>query len=333
MSVRIYEKNGGVGEFDPREPARARADYPGGLAPPSVLVLTKNEEVNIEQCLATLTFSDDIVVLDSYSTDRTCELAAKFPNVRIVQRKFDTWSRHSNWALDNIAFKHPWVYYSDADERVPEDLREELKRRSNEPESETVAYRLKYKNMFLGRWIRRGGLYPVWIIRLFRPSKIRYEDREVNAHPVVKGVLGDLEHDFIHFSFNKGLHPWFTKHNSYSDMEAKEAVRVIQGSMWSKLKGLVSREPGVKRRSLKDLSFFIPFRAFARFFYMYFVRGAVLDGRAGFHYACMISMYEYWIELKIRERELNWRGRNEQIVRERLGAGAGNASTSTGGVP
>lgn len=332
MTGRIYEKNGGVGEFDPRGPSRA-ADYPGGKPPPSVLVLTKNEEVNIEQCLSTLTFSDDIVVLDSYSTDRTCELAAKFPNVRIVQRKFDTWSRHSNWALENIGFRHPWVYYSDADERVPPELRDELIDRANDPSSPNVAYRLKYRNMFLGRWIRRGGLYPVWIIRLFRPDVIRYEDREVNAHPVVRGGLGDLRHDFIHYSFNKGLLPWFTKHNSYSDMEAKEAVRVIQGSMWSKLKGLTSSQPGVKRRSLKDLSFFIPFRAFARFVYMYVFRGALLDGRAGFHYACMISMYEYWIELKIREREHDWRQRNEEIVRRRLGPGgvSGNAGGATGG--
>ncbi len=316
----IIEREGGVGELDPVAPSPGASGYPGGKEPPSILVLTKNEEVNIEACLDTLTFSDDIVVLDSHSTDRTCDLARKYPNVRIVRRKFDTWSKHSNWALQHIRFKHPWVYYSDADERVTPELRDEILERTNDPSSPEVAYRLKYKNMFLGQWIRRGGLYPVWIIRLYKPDRIRYEDREVNAHPIVDGPLGSLRHDFIHYSFNKGLNPWFTKHNSYSDMESKEAVRVIGStSVWSKLAGMFSRQPGAARRSLKDLSFFLPFRAFARFFYMYLLRGAFLDGRAGFHYACMISVYEYWIELKIRERQRNWLVRNERIVARMLG--------------
>lgn len=299
-------------------PGHAVAEGAAARTPPSILILTKNEEVNIEACLRTLEFSDDIVVLDSYSDDRTLELARRFPNVRIVQRKFDTWSRHSNWALEHIEFKHPWVYYSDADERVTPELREEILRVVNDPAASPVAYRLRYKNMFLGRWLRWGGVYPVWIIRLFRPDKIRYEDREVNAHPVVQGVLGDLREHFIHYSFNKGLIPWFAKHNSYSEMEAKEAVRVRQTSLWSRLVLLRSRQPGVARRALKDLSFFLPFRGFVRFLYMYAARLGFLNGRAGLLYASMISMYEYWIELKIAERERGWRDATEREVRRLL---------------
>jgi len=288
--------------------------YPPGRRPCSVLVLTKNEEVNMVECLRTLTWSDDIVVLDSYSTDQTCEIAKSFPNVRVIKRKFDTWSRHSNWALENIRWKHDWVYYSDADERMPVELRDEILRRTNETALPINAYRLKYKNMFMGRWLKNGGLYPVWIIRLFKPDQIRYEDRAVNAHPVVRGPLGSLENDFIHYSFNKGLVPWFIKHNSYSDMESKEAVRVRAGSVRQKIKGLFSRVPGVNRRSAKDLSFFPPMRAFIRFLYMYLLRLAILDGRAGFHYAVMISMYEYWIEVKIREIEKSWKVGTESEV-------------------
>lgn len=297
----------------------------GALRPPSVLILTKNEEINIEACIRTLTFSDDIVVLDSYSTDRTLELAEKFPNVRVVQRRFDTWSRHSNWALENIAFKNPWVYYSDADERVTPELRDEILRLINAPGNACDAYRLRYKNMFLGRWLRYGGVYPVWIIRLFKPDRIRYEDREVNAHPVVTGTLGDLQGHFIHYSFNKGLIPWFTKHNSYSTMEANEAVRVRQTSIWEKLEQLKSRQPGVARRALKDLSFFLPMRGAVRFVYMYLLRLGVLNGHAGLLYALMISMYEYWIELKITEREREWKQRTEDQVRLLLAEGAGAA--------
>lgn len=328
------EMAGGAGRWpagtfdDPHQQMRPTSPYDPsthapGKRPVSVLVLTKNEEVNIEACLRTLMFSDDIVVLDSFSSDTTCEICKKFPNVRLVQRKFDTWSKHSNWAMENIEYKHPWVYYSDADERVTNELRDEIITVANDSTQQHVAFRLRYKNMFLGRWIRRGGLYPVWIIRLFRPEKIRYEDREVNAHPVMQGSLGDLHQHFIHYSFNKGLAPWFIKHNSYSDMESKEAVRVIQtGGFWARVRQLVSREPGVARRAMKDLSFYLRLRFFARFVYMYFLRLAVLDGRAGLHYALMISMYEYWIEIKIRERRRSWKARTEDVVTKMLGLGA-----------
>lgn len=302
------------------------------LEPVSILILTKDEEVNIAECLRTCTFSDDIVVLDSYSTDRTCEIAETFPNVRVIKRKFDTWSKHSNWALDNIQFKHPWVYYSDADERITPELRDEMLRKCNDPSLPYNAYRLRYKNMFMGRWIHRGGLYPVWIIRLFRPDKIRYEDRQVNAHPVVDGELGDLEEHFVHYSFNKGLLPWLHKHNSYSDMESAEAVRIITSeTIWTKLRRITSNEKGVRRRTIKDLSFFLIFRGFIRFLYMYFLRLGILDGRAGFHYACMISMYEYWIEVKIKEKRWAWREQTDAEVARLLGEHRepGSASRAT----
>ena len=294
------------------------------IEPPSVLILTKDEELNIERCLKTLTWSDDIVVLDSHSTDRTCELAERFPNVRIVKRKFDTWSKHSNWALENIEFKHPWVYYSDADERVTDELRDEILRVTSDGENPHAAYRLRYKNMFMNRWVRRGGIYPVWIIRLFRPDRIRYEDRDVNAHPVVDGSLGELEEHFIHYSFNKGLIPWFRKHNSYSTMEAKEAVEILKGSLWKELRTIVrSGEPLERRRAFKNLSFFAPLRMLARFCYMYFARLGILDGRAGLHYAAMISMYEYWIELKVRELQRKPEEKTRALAARMLGEGGG----------
>ncbi len=290
----------------PETDAAPAADPNGGRRPPSILILTKNEELNIRACLECFRAADDVVVLDSYSDDRTCEIAEEFSNVRVIKRVFDTWSQHSNWALDHIDFKHPWVYYSDADERVPPELWEEILTLTNDPERSEVAWRLRYKNMFMNRWIRRGGVYPVWIIRLFRPDKVRYEDREVNAHPVVDGEMGDMKEHFIHYSFNKGLVPWFRKHNSYSQMEAHEALRVLSGSFADEMRATRSPDKAVRRRAIKNLSFFLPFRGFIRFLYMYFAQFGFLDGRAGFHYACMVSMYEYWIELKGRELRSKW---------------------------
>src|SRR5688500_1729383 len=146
---------------------------PVALEPPSVVVLTKDEEVNIEACLRTLTFSDDIVVLDSYSTDRTVELAKSFPNVRVVQRHFDTEWKQRNFGLQDIPYKHPWVYICDADERVPQDLVDEMMQKINSPSLPYMAYRLRYKNMYLGKWIKHASGYPVWLIRHVRPEDAR----------------------------------------------------------------------------------------------------------------------------------------------------------------
>jgi glycosyltransferase involved in cell wall biosynthesis len=317
-----------------------RAEYSGGgpaelsgAQPPSVLVLTRNEEINIEECLRSLAFSDDIVVLDSFSDDRTVELAGRFPHVRVIQRKFDTWSRHSNWALENIPFRHPWVYYSDADERVTPELRDEVLRVVNDPGPAHVAYRLRYKNMFLGRWLRRGGLYPVWIMRLFRPEKVRYEDREVNAHPVVDGTVGELREHFIHYSFSKGLAPWFQKHNSYSQMEAHEAMRVRAQRLRDHLRGLFSADKAARRRSAKNLSFYPPARGAIRFLYAYLIKRGFLDGLGGLRYALMISMYEYWIELKIREQESQWERMTDAVAQRLLDEPRSNASPRGHGRP
>jgi glycosyltransferase involved in cell wall biosynthesis len=298
----------------------------GGDAPPSVLILTKDEDINIADCLRCFDFTDDVVVLDSYSTAHTVEIARQFPNVRVVRRRFDTWSSHSNWALRNIEFKHPWVYYSDADERVPPALRDEIMARINDPSLPYRGYRLRYRNMFLGSWIRRGGVYPVWILRLFRPEFVHYEDREVNAHPVVDGDVGELREHFVHYSFNKGLAPWFHKHNSYSQMESHEAMRVLATPLREHLRQAFSGDKTVRRRAIKNLSFYPPFRGLVRFFYMYVLRMGFLDGSAGLHYAAMISMYEYWIELKVRELKSDWRKRTDELAAKMLRDAEGKAA-------
>ena len=291
--------------------------------PLSVLVLTKNEEINIESCLHNLSFCDDVIVLDSYSTDQTVKIAEQFPYVRIVQRKFDTFSRHRNWAIQNIDFRHPWVYCSDADERVPPELREEIRKLISDPEQSHVAFQVRYKNMFRNRWLRHGGVYPVWLTRLFRPNKVQYEDREVNAHPIVNGSAERLEEHFLHYSFSKGLKAWFNKHNQYSTMEAHEAVRVRQGSLKHALRQTWKTDPTNRRRAIKNLSFFFPARAMWRFLYMYLAKRGFLDGFAGLHYALMVSMYEYWIELKIREHERDWTRLTDQVAEKLLGRPGG----------
>lgn len=264
----------------------------------SVLVLTLNEEANLPACLHSVSWSDDIVVLDSMSTDRTPALALDL-GARVIQRPFDNWSAHQNWAVQNIPFKHPWVYYSDADELVTPALRDELLAVSARPDNPHAAYRLRYRNYFMGRWIRHCGIYPVWVLRLFRPEKVRWE-RLVNPVARVQGPEGRLEGHFEHHSFNKGLAAWFDKHNRYSTLEAEEALKSLAAGepRWS---ALFSANPAHRRHALRALSFRVPSRPLLRFIYMYLLRLGVLDGLPGYHYCRLMAIYEYMIALKMNE--------------------------------
>jgi len=265
----------------------------------SVLILTKNEEVNLPRCLASLGWCDDIVVLDSYSTDRTVEIARSH-GARVIQRPFDNWSSHLNWAGKNISFRHPWLYYSDADEVAPDDLKSELLSIADNPVIDPAAFRLRYKNFFMGRWIKHCGIYPVWVLRFYRPDKVVWH-RLVNPIAEVDGKEGKLSSHFHHFSFQKGMESWFEKHNKYSSDEARETSKSLKGSHipWRDL--LPWKASAVRRTALKELSFRLPFRPLLRFIYMYFIRLGILDGVAGFHYCLLLSIYEYMISIKMVE--------------------------------
>jgi glycosyltransferase involved in cell wall biosynthesis len=271
----------------------------------SVLILTLNEEANLPRCLESVSWCDDIVVLDSYSNDRTVEIA-RAAGARVIQRRFDNWAAHQNWALENIEFKHPWVYYSDADEVVTPDLREEMQRVTADSNNAHVAYRLRYKNFFMGRWIRRCGIYPTWILRLFRPQKVRWE-RLVNPVPVVDGTEGRLQGHFEHYSFNKGLNAWFEKHNRYSWQEAEESLKSLARGEFD-WRDIFAADPATRRRALKELSFRLPCRPLLRFLYMFIWKRGFLDGWAGFTYCRLLTIYEYMIVLKMRELRLRERG-------------------------
>lgn len=263
----------------------------------SALVLTLNEELNLPKCLESLRWSDDIVVLDSGSTDRTITIAEEH-GARVVQRKFDDWASHQNWAVNNIQFKHPWVYYSDADEVVTRELSDELQSVARDRDRPEVAFRVRYRNYFLGKWIRHCGIYPVWVLRFFRPGKVRWE-RSVNPIPLVDGPEGRLREHFDHFSFSKGMHEWWQKHRRYADQEAVESLRSLRESSvpW---RDLFVLDAVSRRRALKELSFRMPCRPTLRFLYMYVWRLGFLDGAAGLRYCMLLSQYERLIVERMR---------------------------------
>ncbi len=262
----------------------------------SILILTKNEESNIERCINSVSWSDDIVVFDSFSDDRTVELAEKL-GARVVQRKFDNWSAHQNWGVENIRFKHPWIYYTDADETCDETLRGELLALEEKGDGFS-AFQVRRKDFFMGRWLKRSQIYPTWITRVFRPDKIRYE-RLVNPVAVVDGETGALEGHIIHYPFSHGVGHWFDRHNKYSDMEAMDLIGEVSEEF--RFAELFSRDAVIKRRALKTLAYRMPGRPLLMFGYLYFFRLGLLDGLPGFRYSVMRSMYEYMIDLKVAE--------------------------------
>jgi glycosyltransferase involved in cell wall biosynthesis len=274
----------------------------------SVLILTLNEEINIAGCLESLRWCDDVVVFDSFSTDRTRAIAEE-RGARVVTRAFDNWSAHQNWAVANIEFRHPWVLYLDADERCPDDLRAEVLLRGAS-QAEEAAFRMRRKDYFMGRWLKHAQVYPTWLVRLFRPARIRYE-RLVNPVAVVDGPTGELESHIVHHPFSHGVSHWIARHNRYSDMEAIEAAKVRDlagpdaeghsARIWS-------RDPNLRRRAMKDLFFRMPARPLIRFMYCYVWRRGFLDGHAGLTYSTLMAMYEYMIACKGTEIERRRRG-------------------------
>mgnify|MGYP000031193765 CR=1 FL=1 len=263
----------------------------------SVLIMTFNEEQNLPACLASVDWSDDVVVLDSFSTDRTVEIA-RAAGARVVQHHYTTENGQRMFGLTQIPFLNEWVYTPDADEITPDELRDEMLAIAADQGRPEAFFKARYKNMFMGRWIKHASLYPTWITRLVRPAKVRF-DREVHSVCASDQPGGLLKAHFIHYSFNNGLRAWFDKHNRYSSVEAELAIENPPPPLrWV---SLFSRRADQRRGALKAMAARLPFRPTLRFLYMYVLRGGFLDGWPGYAYCRLISGYEFMIGLKTEE--------------------------------
>jgi len=273
----------------------------------SIIVLTLNEEANITQCLESVAdVSDDIFVVDSGSTDRTLELARRSTS-NIVIHDFEGYSAQRNWALRNLPFRYEWVLFLDADEFVSIELKSELHSTLGRPTTEAGFY-LPRKLFFQDKWIRFGGYYPTWILRLVKHREAACEDRRVNEHLIVTGATGNLHGHLIH-NDKKGMTAWITRHNSYATLEALELIeslrlnptdrKAIQPSFWS---NQVERKRWLRERLWNRLPPLV--RPWFYFIYRYFLLGGVLDGQAGFIYHFMQGL---WFPLLIDVKFLEMR--------------------------
>lgn len=278
----------------------------------SVLILTKNEQQDLPGCLQSVAWSDDIHVYDFHSTDRTVEIAREM-GAHVHQRHdIDTTKafggnegEYRTWGVRNIAFRHPWLLNLDADERATPELVANIQAAVADP-GDKVAFRIQRRDFFMDTWLAHVQTSPFYM-RLFRPEKMRYE-RLVNPISIPDGPVGQVAGYLDHYPFSKGMSHWFERHNNYSTFEARQILANRKGkagfSLW---KAFFEKDFHEKRYHQKELFYRLPARPLIKFLLLYTVKRGFLDGRAGFTYAALQSIYEYMIVVKTREMELSVR--------------------------
>jgi glycosyltransferase involved in cell wall biosynthesis len=273
--------------------------------PVSILIPIKNEAGNLARCVASVTWADEIFVVDSQSTDGSQGIAAAC-GAKVVQFHFNgIWPKKKNWSLENLPFKHEWVFILDADEVMPAEAEEEFRRIVTDANHPVDGYWINRRFMFMGRWLKHA-YYPNWNLRLFKHRLGRHEklanvntasgDNEVHEHVLVKGRTGRLQSEMDHYAF-PSVDVFVEKHNRYSNWEARVALdRFLKGSDQS----LQDKEVGQLRR-LKDLSHKLPFRPTLRFLFIFLWQRGFLDGREGYYFARLHAVYELLCVVKTAE--------------------------------
>lgn len=259
----------------------------------SIIVLVYNEEDTLQSCLDSIKWCNDVIVIDSFSSDGTCEIAEK-SGARVFQNKFKDFAQQRNYANDIVNFKHDWVFHLDADEHFTTELRAECNTAIEK--YEFGAFLVPAKEILWGTWLKYSA-GTVYQMRFHKLTDARFEQyghgqRECD----LKKGLGKLENAYEHYFFSKGLNQWVIKHLRYAEEEVENEKNVSINEI-SFIK-LVNGKSHEKRRILKALSYKMPLRPLFKFFYMYILKFGFLDGKVGFRFCVMKSIYEQFIVLK-----------------------------------
>ena len=262
--------------------------------PFSVLILTFNEERGLPACLASVAACEDVVVLDSGSTDRTVAVA-EAAGARVFFRRFDNFANQRNHAQREIPFRHPWIFHLDADERMTPELALECVEASALPGFD--GFYAAPRMTFHGRWIPHCTDYPAWQARFVRAPGFSFVEVGHGQREAPNLRLGRLRAGYWHDLSSGGDAEWLEKHRRYAVAEAREHVQAGQTARW---RDLVARESLPRRRALKSLSYSLPFRPFLRFLYQYFLQRGFLDGWPGWRYCLLLARYEGFTAREIR---------------------------------
>lgn len=266
-----------------------------GPVPLGVVILTRNEEDNLPHALASvLGWAAEVWVVDSHSTDRTADLARE-AGARVVAHEFTGYAAQRTWALRSLPLASEWTFFLDADEAVTPELRTELGGVLASPPAAVAGFQVKRRFVFLGRWLRHGGYYPVWLLRIVRHRLARWEERGVDEHLIVEGPTARLRSDLLHED-RRPLRRWVERHTRYAEIIAGDLVRQTRGELPARWRSPNQAErtrwwyERVYRRMPVGL------RALVYFLYRYVVRGGFLDGPEGFIYH---SLQAFWYRLLI----------------------------------
>ncbi len=289
----------------------------------SVIILTYNEEKHLARCLESVkNIANEIIVVDSFSTDKTKEIAEKY-GAKFVGHEFTNQAEQFNWALDNVQISCDWILRLDADEYLTPELVAEIGESilTNQPKSlptsrqahqsaSMTGYYMKRRVIFMGRWIKHGTYYPIWILRLFKKGKARSESREMDEYIILKeGSAGYLKNDFVDENIND-VYWWTDKHNKFSSREV-EAILKIEKESYREMEGDPLGTPTERKRWWKEsvymgMPLFV--RAWGYFIYRYVFRLGFLDGKEGliFHFL-QGFWYRFLVDAKLYESNRKYR--------------------------
>jgi glycosyltransferase involved in cell wall biosynthesis len=274
----------------------------------SVVILTKNEELNLPNCLASLQqLESKIFIVDSGSTDQTVAIA-KQAGCKVFEHPFENQAKQLTWALQNLPITTPWIIRLDADERLTPELAEELQRVLPQTPDDITGYQVKRRVFFMGRWIRHGGYYPTWLLRIWRTGLGTCEQRWMDEHIILsQGKIANLQYDIIDDN-KKGLSFWIDKHHHYADREVRDLLNmsVEQEDPLIK-KGQVSQATlrrWIKKNLYRRSPLFL--RSLIYFLLRYTIGLGFLDGTEGliFHFL-QGCWYRFLVDAKLYEINLN----------------------------
>lgn len=270
------------------------------MTPVTVIILTHNEERNIADCLQSVDWAEDVIIVDSGSSDATIELARQTrADVRTFTHPFQDFGDQRNWALDQTAPRHIWILFLDADERVTPELARSINQVATS-QADPVGYYLCCRNMFLGKWIKRCTRFPTWQLRLLKLGEVRYEKMGHGQREVTTGTLAYLNEPYDHYGFSQGVAHWIARHNKYSTEEISHIATLRQEPL--ALGDLFSRDRVVRTRCLKRIAARLPCRPVIAFCYLYIFKLGFLDGYAGLMFCLLNFTHEIHMTVKLAEK-------------------------------
>jgi glycosyltransferase involved in cell wall biosynthesis len=262
----------------------------------SIIVLTKNEAADIEKCLRSLSWSNDIHVLDSGSTDSTVAISKSF-NAKVSVHPFVSFGEQRNFALDNLDLRNEWILFLDADEVATDAFRVAVNDAIACSTPSTAGYYCCWKMILENRWLKRCDSFPKWQFRLLKHGRARFVDfGHGQKEGQVDGTIEYLREPYLHYGFSKGWAHWIDRHNRYSTLEAE--ARTLNRPP---LKHLLSSHGSVRNPAIKSWLTMVPGWPLMRFFFSYVIKLGFLEGIPGFIYCVNIAYYEFLIQIKIRE--------------------------------